>query len=217
MAQQIYMPEDMQHASWRGEAPDVVRASGFQFTDLDFGCWTVKLEFQIKGRVATGSGFFINIPDCAKAVILTAGHNLLSSDGTRSAELTVLGESEADKYRVPEGDIYVARAFTGAHGKPGVDWGVVLYPRERLGSVKKGFGFGFGYSLRLAYAQHIGGTVYVSGYRSTTEPGHPDTSSGTLVAAYQEWLEYRLTTEQGLSGSVVWTAYGGCPTVIAIQ
>ena len=231
MAQRIYMPEEMQHASWRGEAPDIVQTNGLQFTDLDIGSWTAKLSFRMQGQEATGSGFFINIPHCAKAVILTAGHNLLSSNGERSTELTVLRPSQGgvdaeltvakqgdrEEYLVPESDIHVSRSFTGTHGKPGVDWGIILYPRERLENVKQGEGFGFGYSLRLGYAQHIKGSMYVSGYRSTTEAGHPVTSSGTLVAAYEEWLEYRLKTEAGISGSVVWTEYCGCPNIVAIQ
>lgn len=222
MAQPIFMPEEMQHASWRGEAPEIDHANGSRFTDLDFGSWTVKLRFRVHGSDATGSGFFIDIPDTpdipgspgyTNAVILTAGHNLLGSDGARSKDVAVLGQgSGGQDYLVPEGDMHVSRAFTGAHGNPGVDWGVILCRRKRP---KKGEGFG--YSLRLGYVQHIKGTMYVSGYRNSTQAGHPVTSSGTLVAAYQEWLEYRSTTEQGLSGSVVWTNYRGCPTVVGIQ
>jgi len=193
MASKIYMPEDMHHPNWNGQFPDTIQANGLQFADLDVGNWTVKLEFRVGGKVATGSGFLINVPDCSKAVILTAGHNLLGSDGVRSTDLTVLEAQEGinapSKYVVPEDDIYVSAAFTGEHGKPAVDWGVILYPRQRLRDAKKDVGFGW--SLRLGHAEHIKGTVYVSGYQGTTQPGHPITSSGPLVAAYADWLEYR--------------------------
>ncbi|KAH9915135.1 uncharacterized protein B0H18DRAFT_1125047 [Fomitopsis serialis] len=189
MASKIYMPEYMQHPGWTGQHPDTIQANGLQFADLDVGNWTVKLEFRVGGKVANGSGFLINVPDCPKAVILTAGHNLLGPDGARSTDLAVLEAPEA-KYVMPEDD--------------------------RLKDAKKDVGFGFGWSLRLGHAEHIKGTVYVSGYQGTTPSGHPITSSGPLVAAYADWLEYRPKTEQGISGSVVWTEYQGSPTVIAI-
>ncbi|KAH9828789.1 uncharacterized protein C8Q71DRAFT_863729 [Rhodofomes roseus] len=220
MAPKVYIPEEIQHPSWNGQLPDTIQADGLQFADLDVGSWTVKLEFRIGGQLATGSGFHINVPDCSKAIILTAGHNLLAVDGTRSTELAVLepgeGPSGPAKYIVPDDDIHISKAFTGEHGKPAVDWGVILYPRDRFKGSMKDRG-GFGYSLRLGHAQHVKGTLYVSGYQGVTMPGHPITSSGPLVAAYTDWLEYRPKTEQGISGSVVWTEYKGHPTVIAIH
>jgi hypothetical protein len=71
--------------------------------------------------------------------------------------------------------------------------------------------------MKLAFAEHFKGNVYVSGFQDKTPDGAPATSTGNCVACYQDWMEYESTTQQGLSGSAVWIEYRKNPMVVAIH
>ncbi|THH06244.1 hypothetical protein EW146_g9673 [Bondarzewia mesenterica] len=188
MVKKLDIPEELQHPSWTGDAPDIIHSPGLKFADLELvNEWTVKLDFHVEGVLTYGSGFFINIPDSSYDVILTAAHNLVSPTGKFSSKLTVL---LADGSRMPATDFHVSEAYK-AKQTPMTDYGAILLLRPPHRSA--------------------------CGYCVETPPGHPMTSSGHCVGCYAEQLEYKAVTEQGISGSPVWIDYQGLQTVIAIH
>lgn len=210
MVKKFDIPEELQDSSWTGNAPDVVSPPGLKFANLNLvENWTVKLEFHVNGALTTGSGFFVNFPDCAYDVVLTAAHNLISPAGTLSSDLTVL---LAVGTRVPATNFHVSAAYK-VQQTPVDDYGAILLPRAPSGVPRDGYPF----SMRLAFEDAFKGSIYVSGYRADTQPGQPKTSSGACVGCYAEQLEYKAGTEQGISGSPVWIEYHGLQTAVAIQ
>ncbi|ETW77754.1 hypothetical protein HETIRDRAFT_453887 [Heterobasidion irregulare TC 32-1] len=210
MVKKFDIPEELQDSSWTGNAPDVVSPPGLKFANLNLvENWTVKLEFHVNGALTTGSGFFVNFPDCAYDVVLTAAHNLISPAGTLSSDLTVL---LADGTRVPATNFRVSDAYK-VQQTPVDDYGAILLPRAPSGVPRDGYPF----SMRLAFEDAFKGSIYVSGYRADTQPGQPKTSSGACVGCYAEQLEYKAGTEQGISGSPVWIEYQGLQTAVAIH
>jgi len=233
MVRKFYVPDDLQHPSWTGEQPDRVKSTGLTFATLPTE-WVVQLTFKRGTDSAVGNGFFVNIPGVpGYHVILTAGHNLIGPDKEESREITIRALTAADDYVVPAGQYYICKSFKDqpVDNDPN-DWGVILYPRglpnlfparyrdQGMTQTQKDMmeaSFGFRFSLRLGHADSLQGQASISGYRDVSPRGEPRVSSGTIIAAYPTQVEYKATTERGISGSVVWIPYRTFPTAIAIH
>lgn len=169
----------------------------------------------------------MNLPGTKDDVILTAGHNLISESGRRATDLTILGNSPisigADGFKISKS--YEQEP----NGKQAVnDYGIILVPR-----VNNQPRPGFGYSLKLGIDEDLNRTVHVTGYKGKeNKPGNslggtpsskdklnmnkPVDSTGKATSDGEQ-LVYGARTEQGMSGSPVWVAYNGYPTVVGIQ
>lgn len=170
----------------------------------------------------------MNFPGTKDDVILTAGHNLISESGRRATDLTILGDSPisigADGFKIS------TSYEKEPNGKQAVnDYGIILVPR-----VNSQVRSGFGYSLKLGIDEDLNRTVHVTGYKGkVTKAGNkvgstssdkdkkqnmnkPVDSTGQATSDGEQ-LVYGARTEQGMSGSPVWVAYNGYPTVVGIQ
>lgn len=169
----------------------------------------------------------MNLPGTKDDVILTAGHNLISESGRRATDLTVLRDSPisigADGFKIS------TKYEKEPNGKQAVnDYGIILVPR--VNSQPRP---GFGYSLKLGIDEDLNYTVHVTGYKGkVSKPGNklgsppsdkdkqnmnkPVDSTGKATSDGEQ-LVYGARTEQGMSGSPVWVAYNGYPTVVGIQ
>jgi V8-like Glu-specific endopeptidase len=174
-----------------------------------------------------GTGFFVNIPTAEHDVIFTAGHNLLGSHDMK----VLIAEDGKDFISVPDKDFQIADAYRANDNDKVNDYGVIFLPRKN----RKGFGF----SLQLAYlnfgkrikvSDRVKGwkyaeaqkSVYITGYRPANPPGSPSQHDGTLFLdrnqqQMESQLEYKLDTEEGMSGSAIWMAYKGREIAIGIQ
>ncbi|KAI0941799.1 hypothetical protein AcW1_003594 [Taiwanofungus camphoratus] len=206
MVKKLNIGEDLQHPGWSVNPPDAVLRPGLMNAHMATAeNWVVQLEFYREGDRNYGTGFFINIPGASHDLILTAAHNLIGPSGNRSADLTVIHggtRQTASEFRVS--------AAYAVKQTPEADYGAILLPR----TTDRG---SFSFSIKLAYEEHLKGDLNVIGYRSQGIQGSPETSSGICVACYAKQLEYKAKTQQGFSGSPVWMAYQGIPTVVAIH
>jgi len=209
MGKKIVIDEELQHPSWSGDFPEVIRPLGLKFVDLDaINGWVRQLSFTRDRGLHYGSGFLFHIPGASHDVILTAAHNLIGPNGDLSTEIRV----NSSRQSVPESDIRVSAAYKIKQTAE-TDFGAILMPRSSEGS-------GFGYSIRLAFEEHFKGELSVSGYRVPLGPqqsARPVTSTGPCVGCYKQQIEYRAETEQGISGSPVWMEYQGAPVAVAIH
>ncbi|KAJ3559588.1 hypothetical protein NM688_g260 [Phlebia brevispora] len=207
MVIKLHIPEEFQHPARRGETLDIVQPIGLHFAG-QADKWVVKLEWMSQDGLTVGTGFFVNIPGASHDVILTAAHNLIDANGTRSKALAVIVPRQVQD---ADPDAPLRVVYTRLEPQPEADWGAILLPR---GTVIE---HGFGYSIRLGYEVVLRGDMHVVGYRASSVKGTPTTSTGPCICAYNDSLEYRADTEQGISGSPVWCEYQGKPTVVAIQ
>ncbi|KAJ2989284.1 hypothetical protein NUW58_g3546 [Xylaria curta] len=180
--------------------------------------WVVKLK-------SSGTGFYINLPGTDKDVILTAGHNLVGSDGKRSTELVVMSSDGKGDIVVDNNNVEInTRYFKSPKDYNAVyDYGAIFIPREEGQPPRPGFGFSLMLGIDLKDRgktdpkdAYLTGNVNVTGYREHTPPGQPDLSTGGCNI-HPNQLEYEVETQVGLSGSPVWTAYNGVETVVAIH
>lgn len=176
----------------------------------------MKANVEEIGNQKNGTGFFVNIPDSTFYVILTAGHNLIDGERVQSQNLAVLvSESTEEAHiKVDPRQIRISDTYHQSPTKSSAefDYGAIMIPK-----VTKTAARGFGYSLKLGLDDLCGADLNVSGYRVTTEPGQPVTSTGRCLKSRKNQLEYEVVTEPGLSGSPVFTAYKGHEVAVAIQ
>lgn len=99
-----------------------------------------------------------------------------------------------------------------SHGNMENDFGAILVPKS---SDLKPRGFGF--ALKLGHDNLLDEDLDISGYRVSSEPGQPITSTGPCIGCQENQLEYDVLTEKGLSGSPVFMPYKGHETAVAIQ
>jgi hypothetical protein len=199
-----------------------------------------------KSRTFSGNGFFLDMPDLPdKHIILTAAHNLVYNGGQRSSKLKVSynnpyevvpGKPPVVKYadetvvkcedgteKAPgpiiertvennKDNVYVCEAYDSEKVDPPSDYGAICIPRTSTKSPR-----GFGFSLQLAYRNSFEGNVHVSGFRVSNKTFHPLTSSAIGMTYQTNYVEYRATTEQGISGSPVWVEYNKFIAAAAIQ
>ena len=169
-------------------------------------------------KPAVGTGFFINLPEAANDIILTAGHNLITRSGERTREMKALinDGQQIQTVDIDPSAIKICPEFetnpVASENKIN-DWGMIILPAPK----KKWPGFGF--SLRLAF-QEFGRKVraydeakdkvvdcsYVPLMRLSS---YSVERSGLLVVEGEErlrndQLEYSIDTEEGMSGSPVW-------------
>lgn len=231
-----------EHPDWAQQKDgDEEESAGLEYADLDISNWVVQLRFNRVNDLDNycGNGSFLNIPSIPdKHIIITCAHNLIH-DGHRSLNLEVhynnpFEVDPADPTKVVFTDpqkpaiivvpvdnnadnVYICKDYSAGAGDPAVDYGVIVIPRT---SIKIPHGFGF--SLKLAFRKSFKGNVHVSGFRKspkgTMKPLRPLTSSA-IGMSYQNGnvVEYRATTEAGISGSPVWVAYNKFIAVVAIQ
>ncbi|KAH8704544.1 hypothetical protein GQ44DRAFT_778001 [Phaeosphaeriaceae sp. PMI808] len=243
------LPPELYHRDYK-DVPKSVFKHGEEFSDPSR--WTglvVKLEFYKKGMwvQSFGTGFYLDLPEAKYGttdanVILTAGHNLISEDGTRSKSLTVLSVDKPKGWLV--GDKYVRicpdyEKSPEENGSP-FDWGVIFEPKEtakpRSRKDKKakkdrkdkpraaGFQFNLLYAVdppsyreENALRQFMEAGILISGYIAQREIGDPIFSSRTGRPVGWRQLEYNASTQQGMSGSPVWATCDGQPTVVGIH
>lgn len=220
----FYISEDRQDPTWTGLGPDAAHTAKIDFVNLSqIEQWIVKLSFKQEKKLRFGSGAYVNFPSSldgiAYDVILTAGHNLIDKDGVRSADMTILvSDDPKQNIPIPAESIRIAKAYEDDRECLEADWGVILMERKNW-KVRKGFG----YTLKLEDVEFIPGAIHVHGYRDKTTPGKPVMNTGECVASIKqsrpggEQLRYKVTTEQGMSGSPVWAEYNGREMIVAVQ
>jgi hypothetical protein len=194
-----------------------------------------------------GTGFYIDIPHAKYRgvdvyVILTAGHNLISQDGTRSADLRVVSKEpaktskESDKvskeldkgWLVPDENVRICPAYTEEPNEDGSasDWGVIFQPKTRAEKREmkwKGFQFNLAFAANPprgdredTLEKFMAPRISVTGYR-VKPAGEPSLSAGKGWPSGLKRLSYRAITEQGMSGSPVWGVCDDELTVVGIQ
>ncbi|GBE84698.1 hypothetical protein SCP_0606780 [Sparassis crispa] len=206
------IPDEMKHPERRGLVIEVDHRGGLKHADINNAQnWAVVLQFLSDGKLSYGSGFFLNFPEVSDLLILTAAHNLISPTNQDSEQLRVyladgtsldiLGSWVCPRYRGPREDVD--------------DYGAILVQRDPKVPAKSGFGF----NMKLGQLERLPGNIFVTGYRAQGQTQRtPTTSTGPFVACHDGLqIEYRVKTEQGISGSAVWLDYDGFPTVVAIH
>ena len=196
-------------------------------------------------ETAIGTGFFLNLSGSSHDIILTAGHNLIQNDGKRTRKLRAHITAPATQSKdgvtnltqeIDPSAIYICPEFEAKPVSENKinDWGMILLPQPKIHSP----GFGFGFNLRLAFQKFGKLKTYeardkvidsyhepemrISSFRFQDNPGSPHERSGKLVVEGEErlrgdQLEYRIDTEEGMSGSPVWMPNRGGECVVAIQ
>ncbi|KAF7790150.1 hypothetical protein EIP86_001102, partial [Pleurotus ostreatoroseus] len=223
----LAIPTDLQHPAHLAPLPDIIQPEGLRFAGTsEVLRWVIKLEWREGADIKVGTGFFLNIPGSpAHDVLLTAAHNLVSPSNIPSQNLRAflprIQTDPADPsqswvtyeppYSVPQSATHVCASYDPSVPTYGTDWGFIRLPPDSA------LEYGFGYSIRLGYEERLLGDLNVTGYRADSKLGAPATSTGVCVSCYDNQLEYRVQTEQGISGSPVWYEYKGRPTVVGIH
>ncbi|KAF5714603.1 hypothetical protein FMUND_7320 [Fusarium mundagurra] len=169
-----------------------------------------------------GNGFFVNIPGQDKAIIFTAGHNLMDENGKRTQNLRAWWSDLGEQHKgveILESDTRVSKVFSTKPNEESAidDFGIIMIPKNNNPQPPK---TAFGFALRLAEEERLEGICNISSYLTTARSGEPPTrSTGRFVNPIlkQHQLEYLTYTEAGVSGSVVWTGYNGAPIAVAIH
>ncbi|KAF4487878.1 Heterokaryon incompatibility 6, OR allele [Fusarium agapanthi] len=169
-----------------------------------------------------GNGFFVNIPGQDKAIIFTAGHNLMDENGKRTQNLRAWWSDLGEQHKgveILENDTRVSKVFSTKPNEESAidDFGIIMIPKNNNPPPPR---TAFGFALRLAEEERLEGICNISSYLTTAKPGEPPTrSTGRFVNPIlkQHQLEYLTYTEAGVSGSVVWTGYNGAPVAVAIH
>lgn len=188
----------------------------------------VLLNFQKEGKDASGTGFFIIVPDSPYEVILTAGHNLYGHDKklTTNVRLVLPNSNPFNPapllIPIPPENIKVSPEYMDDPTNAEADYGAILLPwtgkqpgNPDIEGRRRGFGFKATHAL-----SELRGEVTVSAYRDRCLPGRPLISMGPVLIdlCTEKQLVYGAITEQGNSGSPVWIAYGDNDiAVVAIQ
>ncbi|KAF5981173.1 hypothetical protein FBULB1_4885 [Fusarium bulbicola] len=142
-----------------------------------------------------GNGFFVNIPGQDKAIIFTAGHNLMDENGKRTQNLRAwwsdLGE-QSKGVEILENDTRVSKVFSTKPNEESAidDFGIIMIPKNNKDRPPK---TAFGFALRLAEEERLEGICNISSYLTTAKPGEPPTrSTGRFVNPIlkQHQLEY---------------------------
>ncbi|KAJ4325817.1 hypothetical protein N0V84_003366 [Fusarium piperis] len=200
---------------------DPIRFGVDSLDDSVIGQAIVMLRFIKTGTEKGGNGFFVNIPGQDKAVIFTAGHNLIDENGNRTTQLRAWWKGvRADAWvDIPEKDTHISKAFSIKPTEASAvdDYGIILISKNNDPRPPE---TAFGFALRLAEEESITGQCNISSYLTTTRRGDPPTrSTGGFVNPImkQHQLEYLVPTEAGMSGSVVWTGYRGKPVAVAVH
>ncbi|KAK6501951.1 hypothetical protein TWF481_009769 [Arthrobotrys musiformis] len=186
---------------------------GFRFTQVNLrNEWIVKLVFEQEDYRRTGTGFYLNIPEIAFNVIVTAGHNLIDEKGSESKNLKILNENFAEE---EISGIFISESYKKNPSSENVknDYGVILTKKGDGINTSKGFGF----SLKLGHEQLKGRSLEVSGYRARSAPGQPDMSSGNYIRSRPGQIEYEVMSEPGFGGSPVYLPFKGHEVAIAIH
>ncbi|KAF5563855.1 hypothetical protein FNAPI_2465 [Fusarium napiforme] len=169
-----------------------------------------------------GNGFFVNIPGQDKAIIFTAGHNLMDENGKRTQNLRAWWSDLGEQHKgieIREKDTQVSKVFSTKPNEESAidDFGIIMIPKNNNPPPPR---TAFGFALRLAEEERLEGICNISSYLTTAKSGEPPTrSTGRFVNPIlkQHQLEYLTYTEAGVSGSVVWTGYNGAPVAVAIH
>lgn len=121
-----------------------------------------------------------------------------------------------ERYKVgKEGtDFFISAAYRNnpTHESAEFDYGAIFVPKLKKSDVR-----GFGFALKLGHDNLQKKDLAISGYRAKTPQGHPVISTGSCMGCWENQLEYKVNTEQGLSGSPVYMPYRGHEAVVAIQ
>lgn len=165
-----------------------------------------------KGKVNYGTGFYINIPNAEKHVILTAGHNLIDTNGNESQNLVI--QTSKGESPIPPESRKISASYRQMPSQDNAvnDYGAILIPKR--GNPQR---CGFGFSLRLGLDDIRKVDLDVSGYLVGSKAGKPDTSTGKCISCRKDQLEYDVQTDKELSGSPVFMPYKGHDTAVAIQ
>ncbi|RYP81508.1 hypothetical protein DL770_005890 [Monosporascus sp. CRB-9-2] len=232
------------------------RAESVLGINVDFGSigtWVMRLfkpnERQLSGNLRVldaqrvqcfGTGFYLDLPEVKYGkidakVILTAGHNLIAEDGTRSEQLTVLSVDEPKRWLAEGKYVRICPDYEKSpeeNGSP-FDWGVIFEPKEtakprsrKHKKAKRAAGFQVNllfavdppsYREENALRQFMEAGILISGYIAPREIGDPVIHSGTGRPVCWRQLEYNASTHPGMSGSPVWATCDGEPTVVGIH
>jgi V8-like Glu-specific endopeptidase len=183
---------------------------------------------QCVGSKCHGTGFYLNVPEAPKHVILTAGHNLIDEYKRHTTNMTIIVPSQASKdnqsqrteqkldIAVKKCDIFICESFKHfpVDENEANDWGIILVPKES--STPFGFGFSISFATNPSYCYKPDLNLMTAGYRGGRDERLVVTSGkGRQIS--KEQVEYKITTYEGMSGSPVFLAHNGAETVIAIQ
>lgn len=213
-----------QYEAWKKleEAKKSEDRSGLRLSSWIRDEWIVQLRFKQGDQLSLGTGFYIQIPDVDKYVILTAGQNLIDGNRNLSTGLEILqatkGEERWTRIEKKDLQIFISASYTempDPNSNANSNYGAILLPKQGHHRRFRGFGF----ALKLGYDDLNKKQVEVSGYTASSEPGGIVTSSGecSYGAPMANDLIYRISTMAGQSGSPVIMPYKGHDTVVAIQ
>ncbi|KAI1090238.1 hypothetical protein F5B19DRAFT_333137 [Rostrohypoxylon terebratum] len=201
------------------ERRDVVRFGLDKLSDPTIAQAVVMLRFTKSGSDMGGNGFFINIPGQDRAIILTAGHNLIDETGNRTTRLKAWWRGTTKWADIAENDIRISSKYLQKPTSESAidDFGIISLSKNNDPPPPT---TAFGFSLRLDEEIRIDGQCNISSYLTgTTQGDMPTRSTGSFVNPFirEDQLEYLVTTEAGMSGSAVWVGYNGKPVVVAVH
>lgn len=184
-----------------------------------------------------GTGFFINIPDVDKDVILTAGHNLISADAKgnpvpvsnlklriRKSNVPVKPGKDSSPddyitYEVEPHEIFISEQYKAnpAEVNAVFDYGAIVLDKKKLKDLNRGPSGGFGFSIDTAYMdlEKHGVTVYTAGYEKGAQ--NFSYNNGKVSEFKMNQLFYKAKTEQGKSGGPVIMSHRDKDTIVGIQ
>jgi hypothetical protein len=122
------------------------------------------------------TGFFINIPNARKYVILTAAHSLIDRDGMPYLNSKV-EVSESLFLEPADSDVFVSASYK-SNPIPEHDYGAILFSKELIDKNSTDHGCGFGFSLKLGYGDLRGSNIDVSGHFNNDPARQRTTSTG---------------------------------------
>ncbi|KAI0011060.1 hypothetical protein F4779DRAFT_626740 [Xylariaceae sp. FL0662B] len=192
--------------------------------------WVAKLSFEKLGSEKHGSGFYVNIPNAAFDVIVTAGHNLVDKPQHYCSNIRIVNAT--DEIPVTPDMIRVCQRYFDDPDELNAiyDYGIILLKRGRQERLR-----GFGFNLMLGLAPSSGeGTksseeeekdmlqdrpLYVCGYEPNDKPSDrpPGRSEGQCIRPSRHQLQYKANTKPGMSGGPVWIGFRGVETVVGIH
>lgn len=169
------------------------------------------------GKLARGSGFLVSSPYPTK-LIMTAGHNLITTKKKRATRIEVtFGDEPPISLPSVEGRYMVSQSYASNPDKSnGVnDYGFIIIDRQ----IKLG---GIGFSLLHDIETLRGREATVIGFPGSVEGNDISevelfSSNGKILSVSRGQVEYNISTEGGQSGGPVCIAEDNDYVAIAIQ
>lgn len=167
-------------------------------------------------EIHQGTGFLVSLPKWyQKDLIMTAGHNLISPEGSYAEQINVIFY-KLKPITVKKDQYFASKSYEKTpNGTNAVnDYGAIIIEKNPDDPDHPG---GFGYSLLVKKEDLVGMRATVHGYPLIGKIRKPANAFGNIMDITGGQLKYRLTTLPGHSGGPVCIERNGFYTVVGIQ